>query len=340
MNESVLIAGLVVGAALTFDFINGFHDAANAIATIVETRVLKPLQAVLWASFFNFAALFLFSTAVAKTVGSGMISLDAVTPVVVLSGLIGAIVWGLVTWWFGIPTSSSHALLGGYAGAAMANSGLRHGWAALGDPLVAAGWTKTLIFIVIAPVLGFVIAQILTHAMMALQKKYHSPKNHILFGRLQLVSSAFLSLMHGGNDAQKTAGIIASAFVAAGFFDHFTIPSWVLWMSYATMALGTFFGGWRIVRTMGHDLTRMKTSGGFCAETAAGTSILLATLLAQPVSTTHATTGAILGVGAARNVKAVRWSLARNILWAWIFTIPAAALMGGVAAMMSVIAGL
>jgi PiT family inorganic phosphate transporter len=320
---------LVVAVAVVFDFVNGFHDAANSIATIVATKVLKPAHAVLWASFFNFAALFLFGTGVANTVGSGMIALDTVTPLVVLAGLLGAVAWGLITWRLGLPTSSSHALIGGYAGAAMAHSALYRGWDNFAAPIMASGWTLTLAFIVLAPVLGLVVAHPLMKTTMELQRGTPPEESDKFFGRMQLLSSAFLSLMHGGNDAQKTAGIITSVLVVSGQLPQFEVPGWVLWMSYGTMGLGTLFGGWRIVNTMGHRLTRLRPNGGFCAETSAALVILLATLLHLPVSTTHATTGSILGVGAARRIDAVRWNVAGNIVWAWVLTIPAAALMGG-----------
>jgi len=331
MNPALPVTGLVIVAAIGFDFVNGFHDASNSIATIVATRVLKPTQAVLWAAFFNFAALFFFGTGVAKTVGSGMIALATVTPTVILAGLLGAIAWGLITWLYGLPTSSSHALLGGYAGAAMANNILRHGWGAAFDSIIAAGWGQTILFIVLAPMIGLLLAQILMRTVIAVSKMHGMQKNNRWFGHLQLFSSAFLSLMHGSNDAQKTAGIIAGVLVAGGFSKHFEIAEWVLWISYATMALGTLAGGWRIVNTMGRRLTRLNPASGFCAETAAACSILLATLLHLPVSTTHTTTGAIVGVGAARRLKAVRWNLAGHIAWAWVLTLPAAALIGGLA---------
>jgi PiT family inorganic phosphate transporter len=330
MSEAQILTALVIVAALAFDFVNGFHDAANSIATIVATRVLKPRQAVLWASFFNVAALFLFGTGVARMVGSGMVALDAVTPAVILAGLIGAIAWGLITWWFGMPTSSSHALLGGYAGAAMTNSALHHGWGTFYDPIIEEGWTRTLAFIVIAPVIGMALGHILMAIVLRVRKNWAAGKADRVFGAMQLGSSAFLSLMHGSNDAQKTAGVIAGALVAGGYFREFTIPFWVLGASYGMMGFGTLFGGWRIVRTMGTRLTRLRPEGGFSAETSAALSILFATLLGLPVSTTHATTGAILGVGSAQNPRTVRWTVARRILIAWILTIPAAAAMGGV----------
>jgi PiT family inorganic phosphate transporter len=328
MTDAASVTILVVAVALAFDFVNGFHDAANSIATIVATKVLKPTHAVLWAAFFNFTAVFLFGTGVAKTVGSGMIALDTVTPLVVLAGLLGAVMWGLTTWRLGLPTSSSHALLGGYAGAAMTHSVIHNGWAMATAPIVVSGWTWTLAFIVLAPILGLVVAYPLMKTTMELQHESPVEDADKFFGKLQLVSSAFLSLMHGGNDAQKTAGIITGALVASGQLTQFEVPDWVLWMSYGTMGLGTLVGGWRIVNTMGHQLTRLRPNGGFCAETSAALTILLATLLHLPVSTTHTTTGAILGVGAARRVGAVRWNVAGRIAWAWVLTIPAAALMG------------
>lgn len=329
----------VIVTALTFDFVNGFHDAANSIATIVATRVLKPMHAVLWASFFNFAALFLFGTGVAKTVGSGMIDLNSVTPVVILAGLIGAVVWGLLTWWFRMPTSSTHALMGGYAGSAMFNSAMKHGVHALYDPIIMSGWTRMLLFIIVAPIIGMAVSHMLMKLTIAVQKNVSPQKADRFFGHMQLVSSAALSLMHGSNDAQKTAGIIAGVLVASGTSQHFNLPAWVLWMSYGTMALGTLAGGWRIVDTLGRRLTRLRPNGGFSAESAAAFSILIATLLHLPVSTTHATTGAILGAGAARKLKSVRWSLAGNILWAWILTIPGAAAIGAIAMGVAIMCG-
>ena len=330
-EPSLLLTGFVIAAAIGFDFVNGFHDAANSIATIVATRVLKPVHAVIWAAFFNFLALFLFGTGVAQMVGSGMIALDTVTPTVILAGLLGAIAWGLITWWFGLPTSSSHALLGGYLGSSIAHNILSRGWSAAFDSIIASGWTQMLLFIVLAPLLGLILAQGLMKLVLVSGRWVKIGNRR--FGHFQLFSSAFLSLMHGSNDAQKTAGIIASALVAGGFSTHFKIPEWTLWLSYGTMAFGTLAGGWRIVHTMGRRLTRLRPASGFCAETAAATSILLATLLHLPVSTTHTTTGAIVGVGAARSLKAVRWRVAGDILWAWIFTIPAAAGISGLVMM-------
>lgn len=330
MTETSIVTVLVLLVAVAFDFINGFHDAANSIATLVATRTLKPRQAVLWAALFNFAALFILGTGVAKTVGSGMVNLSAVTPLVIFSGLLGAVAWGLLTWWKGIPSSSSHALIGSYAGAATCNSAMTRGWSSAGDAIIASGWNKTLLFIVLAPILGLFLAHSLMTITMRLHRKFPSATTEKFFAHAQMFSSAFLSLMHGSNDAQKTAGIIAGALFAGGYFKEFTIPMWVLWLSYSTMALGTMIGGWRIVATLGHKLTRLKPAGGFCAESSAALSILLATLLGLPVSSTHVTTGAILGVGSARNPRAVRWTLAGNIAWAWILTIPASAAFGAV----------
>jgi PiT family inorganic phosphate transporter len=339
MNEALPLTVCVIVVALAFDFVNGFHDAANSIATIVATHVLKPMHAVLWAAFFNFTALFIFGTGVAKTVGSGMIDLNSVTPVVILAGLIGAIAWGLITWWFRMPTSSTHSLLGGYAGAAMFNSALKHGVNTMYDPIIVSGWTRTLLFIVVAPLMGMAVSHILMKVTIAAQKNFSPAKADKVFGRMQLASSACLSLMHGSNDAQKTAGIIAGVLVASGYFHEFTLPGWVLFLSYGMMGLGTLAGGWRIVDTMGRQLTRLRPNGGFSAETASALSILFSTLLHLPVSTTHVTTGAILGAGAARKLKSVRWSLAGTILWAWILTIPGAAAIGAIAMGLAIVCG-
>jgi inorganic phosphate transporter, PiT family len=340
MNDEMVLVVFVIITATIFDFVNGFHDASNSIATIVATRILKPWQAVLWASFFNFTALFLFGTGVAKTVGSGMVDLNFVTPAVILSGLFGAIAWGLITWWLRLPTSSSHALLGGYAGAAMFNSALTRGMHALSDPIIIKGWVLTLLFIIVAPVIGLVLAETLMKVSLEGKKEFPKKKFDKFFGTMQLVSSACLSLMHGSNDAQKTAGIITGALVAGGAMEKFAIPHWVLLLSYGTMGLGTLAGGWRIVRTLGHDITRLRPEGGFCAESAAALSILFATLLGLPVSTTHVTTGAVVGVGAARSVRLVRWKLASRIVWAWIITIPAAAAIGALTMGVAIVCGL
>lgn len=315
--------------ALAFDFINGFHDAANSIATVVATRVLTPHQAVLWAATFNFIAVFVTGTGVAKTVGSGMIDLRFVTPYVILGGLIGAISWDLITWWFGLPTSSSHALIGGYAGAAMARVAHLRGVDHIFEALIVGPWIKTVIFIFLAPLMGMALAYLMMIAVYWLFRNESPLKMDRYFRKLQLASSALLSFSHGGNDAQKTAGIITGVLVASGILKTFEMPKWVIFAAYSAIALGTLSGGWRIVHTMGSRLTRLKPRSGFCAETAAAISILFATEYAHlPVSTTHVTAGAIAGVGSIQRLKAVRWGLATNILWAWILTIPAAALIG------------
>jgi PiT family inorganic phosphate transporter len=334
MESSLILVAIIVLVALAFDFINGFHDAANSIATVVATRVLTPYQAVLWAATFNFLAVFVMGTGVAKTVGSGMIDLKYVTPYVILGGLIGAIAWDLITWWFGLPTSSSHALIGGYAGAAMARVAHLDGIDRIFDALIWAAWIKTVAFILIAPLMGMAIAYALMIAVYWLFRNTSPLKMDKYFRRLQLASSALLSFSHGGNDAQKTAGVITGVLVASGILKKFEMPQWVIFAAYGAIALGTLSGGWRIVHTMGSRLTRLKPRSGFCAETAAAISILFATEYAHlPVSTTHVTAGAIAGVGSIQRLKAVRWGLATNILWAWILTIPAAALVGWFAMM-------
>jgi PiT family inorganic phosphate transporter len=324
-----MLVAIIVLVALAFDFINGFHDAANSIATVVATRVLTPVQAVLWAATFNFLAVFVVGTGVATTVGSGMIDLKYVTPYVILGGLIGAISWDLITWWLGLPTSSSHALIGGYAGSAMARAAHLRGMDHSLDVLIGGAWIKTLIFIFLAPLIGMGLAYAMMIAVYWIFRKTSPLKMDIYFRRLQLASSALLSFSHGGNDAQKTAGIITGVLVSSGVLKTFAMPRWVIFAAYSSIALGTLSGGWRIVHTMGSRLTRLKPRSGFCAETAAAISILFATEYAHlPVSTTHVTAGAIAGVGSIQRLKAVRWGLATNILWAWILTIPAAAAVG------------
>jgi PiT family inorganic phosphate transporter len=331
MENSLPFIGIIVLVALAFDFINGFHDAANSIATVVSTRVLPPLWAVVWAAFFNFSAAFLFGTAVARTVGSGMVRLEFVTPWVILAGLIGAIVWDLITWWFGLPTSSSHALLGGYAGSAMAHvahlKGLEHCF----DAIIASGWRLTLIFIVIAPLVGMLLAMFLMVDVYWLFRNFNPTRMDKYFRRLQLVSSALLSLSHGTNDAQKTMGIVTAVLVSAKLIPKFQVPLWVLLASYTVIALGTLSGGWRIIHTMGARVTKLKPRSGFCAETAAAITIIYSAHFmhpAPPVSTTHVTAGAIAGVGSIQRLKAVRWGVATNIAWAWVLTIPASAFVG------------
>ncbi|HXB68943.1 MAG TPA: inorganic phosphate transporter [Candidatus Acidoferrales bacterium] len=319
---------LLISIALVFDYINGFHDAANSIATIVATRVLTPFQAVVWAAFFNFVAAFVFGTAVAKTIGKGFVDLSLVTPYVIMAGLAGAIVWDLITWWLGLPTSSSHALIGGYAGAAIARVGLLRGFGHSIEALNLSSngeWAFTLKMIVGAPLIGLVAAYVLMVAVYWLFRKSTPSKMDRYFRKLQLLSAAAFSLSHGSNDAQKTAGIITSVLFTSRYLKTFEVPFWVLMAAHGAIALGTMSGGWRIVRTMGGRLTRLKPRSGFCAETGAAISVLLSTYLGTPVSTTHAIAGAIVGVGSIQRLKAVRWGLATNIIWAWALTIPAAA---------------
>ena len=323
----LLLVVVIIAVALVFDYINGFHDAANSVATVVATRVLTPLQAVLWAAFFNFVSAFSFGTGVAKTVGTGMVDLSAVTPYVIMSGLIGAIVWDLITWWLGLPTSSSHALFGGYAGAAMAHVAFLRGIHHAFDPIVWSGWIMTLVFMMAAPIIGLVLAYVFMVAIYWLFRGATPKKMDVYFRKLQLVSAAVYSYAHGTNDAQKTMGIITGVLVAAGFLKTFQVPVWVILSAHAAIALGTLTGGWRIVHTMGARLTRLRPRSGFCAEAAAAASILLATHLKVGVSTTHVIAGAIAGVGSIQRVKAVRWGVAANIVWAWVLTIPAAAIV-------------
>jgi len=315
-SETALLAFIIL-VALCFDFLNGFHDAANSIATVVSTRVLSPQKAVLWAAFFNFVAAFVLGTHVAKTMGQGMIDLSIVTHEVVLAGLLGAIAWNLVTWYYGIPVSSSHALIGGYAGAAVAKAGFA--------AIESEGWVKTLEFIVLAPVIGAVLSFSLMVAVTWIFRKWHPYRLDRLFRRLQLLSAGFYSLGHGGNDAQKTMGIITGILVASGRMKAFAVPIWVILISHAAIALGTMFGGWRIVKTMGTKITKLQPFGGFCAETSGALTLLGATLWGIPVSTTHTITGAIVGVGATRRLSAVKWGVAGRIVWAWVLTIPLAA---------------
>ncbi len=323
---------IVVLTALVFDYINGFHDAANSIATVVSTRVLSPGQAVIWAAFFNFAAAFLFGTAVAKTMGSGMIDIKVVTSSVILAGLIGAIIWDLITWYYGLPTSSSHALIGAYAGAAVAKAGQ--------VAIIWAGWTKTLIFIVLAPLIGFVLGFVFMVAIFWIMRPFAPSRVDRYFRKLQLVSAALYSLGHGANDAQKTMGIIAGALFAAGYLTEFRIPFWVEMAAYSAISLGTLSGGWRIIHTMGSKITRLQPVGGFAAETAGAISLFTATSLGVPVSTTHTITGAIIGVGSTRRLSAVRWGIAGQIVWAWVLTIPAAAMIAAVMYYVLAFAGL
>jgi PiT family inorganic phosphate transporter len=313
-----IVGGLIL-VALIFDYINGFHDAANSIATVVSTRVLSPGRAVIWAAFFNFVAAFTFGTAVASTVGSGMIDIRVVTFAVIFGGLTGAIVWDLITWFYGLPTSSSHALIGGYAGAAVAKAGF--------VAIIPGGWSKTLIFIVLSPFIGLVFGYGLMVAILWLFRWMPPSRVDRWFRRLQLVSAAFFSLNHGANDAQKTMGIIAGVLFAAGYIQTFYIPFWVVLAAHGAISLGTLAGGWRIIHTMGSKITKLQPVGGFAAETGAAFSLLIATHYGVPVSTTHAITGSIVGVGATRRLSAVRWGVAGRIVWAWLLTIPAAFLI-------------
>src|SRR3954452_5495097 len=322
MSNQLLIVGGLVLVALAFDFINGFHDAANSIATVVSTRVLSPGQAVIWAAFFNFVAVFGFGTAVAKTIGKGMIDLHSVTFGVIFAGLMGAIMWDLITWYFGLPTSSSHALIGGYAGAACAR-------AMSFSVIEPSGWSKTLIFIVVSPIIGLVAGFGLMTATFWIFQRQTPQRVDKWFRRMQLLSAAAFSLSHGANDAQKTMGIIAGVLYTAHYIKVFEIPFWVILAAYAAIGLGTLAGGWRIIHTMGSKITKLQPVGGFAAETGAAIALFTATHFSIPVSTTHAITGAIVGVGSTRRLSAVRWGIAGKIVWAWILTIPMAAFMGG-----------
>jgi len=317
MDVTLLTVVALIFVALIFDYINGFHDAANSIATVVSTRVLTPAKAVIWAAFFNFIAAFTFGTAVAKTVGSGLVDINIVTFAVIFGGLVGAIVWDLITWYYGLPTSSSHALIGGYAGAAVA----KVGWAAI----IPGGWVKTLIFIVLAPLIGAVLGFVIMVGVQWIFQRQAPGRIDREFRRLQLLSAAAYSLGHGGNDAQKTMGIIAGVLFAGGYLSQFYIPFWVVLAAHAAIALGTLSGGWRIIHTMGSKITKLQPVGGFSAETAGAISLFTATHLGVPVSTTHTITGAIVGVGSIHRVSAVRWGVAGRIVWAWVLTIPAAA---------------
>ena len=325
MDSALLAVLALIAVALIFDYINGFHDAANSIATVVSTRVLSPGKAVIWAAFFNFAAAFLFGTGVAQTVGSGMVDLSVVTFSVIFAGLSGAIVWDLITWYYGLPTSSSHALFGGYAGAAIAKAGM--------IAIIASGWTKTLIFIVVAPMIGLVVGLTLMAASHWVFQGSTPRKVDALFRRMQLLSAAAFSLMHGANDAQKTMGIIAGALFTGGFLQKdalgkLPIPFWVEILAYTAIGLGTLSGGWRIIHTMGSKITKLTPMGGFAAETGAALAIYTATAMGTGISTTHTITGAIVGVGATKRLSAVRWGIAGQIVWAWLLTIPAAGAIG------------
>jgi PiT family inorganic phosphate transporter len=313
---------IVIAVALIFDFLNGFHDAANSIATIVSTRVLSPRKAVVWAAFFNMAAAVLFDVHIAKTIGKGLIDINVVNEYVILAGLLGAIAWNIITWYYGIPSSSSHALIGGYGGAAIAKAGF--------SSILYVGWTKTMIFIVIAPLMGMVMGYFLQVIVVWAVHKTSYSKVDGLFRKLQLLSAALYSLGHGTNDAQKTMGIITGVLLTAGFLATFEVPFWVIVLSHLAIAFGTLFGGWRIVKTMGSKITKLRPSDGFCAETAGGLTLLITAFGGIAVSTTHTIAGAIMGVGATKRLSAVRWGVAGTMIWAWILTIPASALVAAV----------
>ncbi|MDD5287918.1 MAG: inorganic phosphate transporter [Dehalococcoidales bacterium] len=319
MSLDLLFIIIIIGIALVFDFTNGMHDAANSVSTIVSTRVLSPKQAVIWAAFFNFVAFLIFGTTVAETIGNGMIDINTVTPTVIFAGLLGAICWNMITWFFGLPSSSSHALIGGYAGAAIANAGF--------DVIIVSGWYKTLLFIALAPIIGIVMGYILKVITSWLIRKQTLASVSKWSRVLQIFSAAAYSLGHGGNDAQKTMGIIAGLLFAGGLIPEFKIPLWVVLSAHTAIALGTISGGWRIIKTMGQKITRLTPIDGFCAETAAASSIFLSTSLGIPVSTTHVITGAISGVGSANRLSAVRWGVTLNIVVAWVLTIPSAGII-------------
>jgi inorganic phosphate transporter, PiT family len=325
MHISFEMIVLLVGLALLFDFLNGFHDAANSIATVVSTGVLKPQWAVAWAAFFNVVAILIFKLKVAATIGKGIIDPSVIDQYVIFGALVGAIVWNLITWLYGIPSSSSHALIGGLIGAAVAKGGT--------SKLVASGILKTVSFILISPLLGFLFGALLMAATAWIFVRATPRKVDKWFRRLQLVSASFYSLGHGGNDAQKTIGIIWMLLVFAGMSSttDASPPTWVIISCYAAIGFGTLFGGWRIVKTMGQKITKLKPVGGFCAETGGAITLFLATGLGIPVSTTHTITGAIVGVGAAQKLSAVRWGVAGNIVWAWVLTIPCSAFMAAIA---------
>ena len=324
VEVSFWVVALLVALAVAFDFMNGFHDAANSIATVVSTGVLKPQQAIVFAAFFNVVAIFVFHLSVAATIGKGIVQPGVVDHHVIFGALIGAIFWNGVTWWWGIPSSSSHALIGGIVGAVIAKSGA--------SSLIASGLWKTVLFIFVSPVLGFLLGALLMVLVANVFRRASPLKVDNLYRRLQLVSAGLYSLGHGGNDAQKTIGIIWMLLIASGYAqaNASAPPAWVIWCCYIAIGLGTMFGGWRIVKTMGQRITKLKPVGGFCAETGGAITLFLATMLGIPVSTTHTITGAIVGVGSVRRAATVRWGLAGNIVWAWIFTIPASAFVAAV----------
>jgi inorganic phosphate transporter, PiT family len=325
LQISFWVVALLVLLAVAFDFMNGFHDAANSIATVVSTGVLKPQQAVAFAAFFNVVAIFVFHLTVAATIGKGIAEPGVIDHHVVFGALIGAISWNLITWWYGIPSSSSHALIGGIVGAVIAKAGT--------TKLISAGLIKVVAFIFVSPLLGFTLGSLMMVLVAWVCRRTSPLKVDRWFRRLQLVSAGAYSLGHGGNDAQKTIGIIWMLLIAAGYssVQDRMPPTWVIWVCYLAIGAGTLFGGWRIVKTMGQRITKLKPVGGFCAETGGALTLFLATALGIPVSTTHTITGAIVGVGAVRNASAVRWGVAGNIVWAWVLTIPASATVAGLA---------
>ncbi|MFM7569982.1 MAG: anion permease [Betaproteobacteria bacterium] len=325
LQFSFTVLVFLVILALAFDFMNGFHDAANSIATIVSTGVLKPYQAVVWAAFFNVIALFFFELKVASTVGKGIVDPAAVDHIVIFGALMGAISWNVITWWFGIPSSSSHALIGGLIGAVLAKAGV--------DPLLSSGIIKVALFILVSPTLGFLLGSLLMVVVANTMRNVTPRQSDRWFRRLQLVSSGLYSLGHGSNDAQKTMGIIWLLLIAAGATSpgDTAPPYWVVVSCYLAIGLGTLFGGWRIVKTMGQKITKLKPVGGFCAETGGAMTLFIASSFGIPVSTTHTITGAIVGVGSSQKFSAVRWGLAGNIVWAWVVTIPASAIMAAFA---------
>jgi PiT family inorganic phosphate transporter len=323
MLDSMAFVIFLVVVALVFDFLNGFHDSANSISTVVSTRVLSPKYAVIWAAFFNFAAVFFVGTAVANTIGKGIIHIDIVDNLVILSALSGAIIWNITTWYYGLPSSSSHALIGGLIGAGVAKAGT--------STLVWSGIIKTTVFIIVSPAIGMALGFTFMVLAMNLSHNSNIAKSDKLFRKLQLVSAAVYSLAHGMNDAQKTMGIIAMSLFSKGLLGNtFHIPFWVIIACYTMISLGTMFGGWRIVKTMGTKITKLQPMGGCSAEAAAACSIIGATVAGIPVSTTHTITGAIVGVGSTRRLSAVRWGVAGNIIWAWILTIPISAFISAV----------
>jgi inorganic phosphate transporter, PiT family len=330
LDLTLVFVILIIACALLFDFVNGFHDAANSIATVVSTRVLTPLQGVIWAATFNFIAAFTFGTAVAKTIGDGMVDVNKIDNVVIFSGLIGAIVWDIITWQLGLPTSSSHALVGGLGGAAVLKAGF--------SVIIVSGWIKTVSFIIVAPLLGWILGTFFVSLIYNIFKKRTPASVDHIFRRGQLVSAALYSLGHGTNDAQKTMGVIGGLIFTVPAYRHLVtdasghlmIPFWIVLMAHSAIALGTLSGGWRIVHTMGSKITKLQPLGGFAAETAGAVTIFVASHFGIPVSTTHTIAGAIVGVGSVHGKRAVHWGVAGRIVWAWILTIPASAVIAGV----------